>query len=225
MLHSLVDLLTCIDKKYHPKHDEFTVAAAFAGFDSVRNKYVILSFATGTKSIGVQQSACDINGNFLNDSHAEILARRALQRFMYKCWIMQQQNIVVLQDEDFPFTTSLKDSKRLKLKENWSIQMFISANPCGDSSIYEQRSDQNTIDKEYKSNHQFTGAKVFSTTVGIYPKLVKEDGCQTVGQLRFKPGRSDILPRNRSVSKSCTDKICKWIVTGLQGYDKLLNTR
>jgi hypothetical protein len=79
------------------------------------------------------------------------------------------------------------------------------------------------------SNIKYTGAKLpreslvdsIHSSVLLFPSQnlnwIRESGEQLRGQLRLKSGRSDIKAENRTKSKSCTDKICKWIYLGIQG--------
>ena len=56
---------------------EWTNLAAFLTYDG--NRLRVLSCSTGTRCIG--QSHLNKDGHRLHDSHAEILARRAFQRY------------------------------------------------------------------------------------------------------------------------------------------------
>lgn len=55
----------------------------------------------------------------------------------------------------------------------------------------------------------FTGAKIASQW--------EKEHVQALGRARSKPGRSDLPPSRRTLSLSCTDKVCRWILLGLQG--------
>ncbi|CAM9228644.1 unnamed protein product [Choristocarpus tenellus] len=55
-----------------------------------------------------------------------------------------------------------------------------------------------------------------ATAPGEVDAIFKEDE-QTLGVLRTKSGRSDIQSKARTTSMSCSDKIVKWTLLGLQG--------
>ena len=76
------------------------------------------------------------------------------------------------------------------------LHLYTSSPPCGDAAIF-AKDDGTTA---------FTGAKL--------PDWRREQD-QVLGATRLKPARSDAT--KRSLCLSCTDKLCKWAVTGLEG--------
>lgn len=77
------------------------------------------------------------------------------------------------------------------------LHMYTSSPPCGDASIY------TTVDGRVN----FTGAKLFDWR--------REEHEQLVAVPRLKPGRSDVTYRTTSLS--CTDKLIRWVLCGLEG--------
>lgn len=138
----------------------------------------MIALGTGTKCIG--RSKLTHSGNIVNDSHAEIIARRALLRFFYA-------EIQCLNDNN-GFQNSIFESEldgsggiKYKIRAGWKLHLYISQLPCGDASLC------------------------------LVPSSI--EGCsELIGLVQRKPGRGDT-----TLSVSCSDKIARWNVVGVQG--------
>ena len=89
---------------------------------------LVVCVTTGSKCIS--GSHLSMEGETINDCHAEILARRCLVNYIY-----DQLDLFV---EDAPrsiFETSA-GSQLLKLKDNILFHLYISSAPCGDARIF-----------------------------------------------------------------------------------------
>ncbi|XP_038610057.1 tRNA-specific adenosine deaminase 1 isoform X2 [Tachyglossus aculeatus] len=86
----------------------------------------VVAMGTGTKCIG--QSKMRKDGDILNDSHAEVIAKRSFQRYL-----LHQLKAATLR-QDSIFIPGTKVGK-WKLKPDLSFVFFSSHTPCGDASI------------------------------------------------------------------------------------------
>ncbi|CAI5711698.1 unnamed protein product [Peronospora effusa] len=192
------------------------------------NTFRVLTAATGNKCLGRRDLNAD--GFVVNDCHAEVLARRALLRYLYIEALLWKENKSESNEQSiFEYHST---SRRLVLKPQHSLHLFISEAPCGDAAIYELRQEVvnqlvqqrragcNSTDDETenhvpsRSELRVTGAKRPRHRDTLLPD---NRFTQTVGVARVKSGRSDLPLDKQTLSMSCSDKLAKWNALGLQG--------
>ncbi|XP_075440036.1 tRNA-specific adenosine deaminase 1 isoform X2 [Ascaphus truei] len=109
---------------------EWTLMAAVIQVESVHEKEEIkkvVAMGTGTKCIG--QSKLRKTGDVVQDSHAEIIAKRSFQRYL-----LHQLSLAVSKTRDCVFLPGT-DTGKWMLKPEISFVFFTSHTPCGDASI------------------------------------------------------------------------------------------
>ena len=218
---------------------EWTVFAAVVASDSTERCWVVSS-ATGTKCTAVRPNHWD-SSSVLHDSHAEVLARRGLVRVLWK----EIENLSSYTTQDLEKRTAdIQDSSNrstsrettkdmllerieddppsYSLREGVDLHLYISDSPCGDASIYELDTSSNAEGCE-----QFTGAKLIRSAnlpenynhlqQITDSQVFRETSTQFHGMLRTKSGRSNLQSTKRSTSMSCSDKLVRWSIFGLQG--------
>ncbi|XP_063377182.1 tRNA-specific adenosine deaminase 1 [Cydia fagiglandana] len=215
---SCVKLYNELPKTGKPVDAEWTVLSCIIQYDNRTEEFEIVSLGTGSKCIGASKMSA--TGDILNDSHAEVFARRGFLIYLYENMehaLNSKQSIFNLKNGLF------------EVKENIKFIFYSSQLPCGDASILpkvgeeEQYGDvlqsmkkqamEDICDVEYKkakSDIHRTGAKCLPDS----EQDSKQPGASyhLLGQVRTKPGRGD-----RTLSVSCSDKMARWIHVGIQG--------
>ena len=162
----------------------------------------VIALTTGTKVLGGEFLSCD--GKAVNDSHAEIQIRRCIIRFLYgQLKAFGDNKHCVLEKKDGMF----------KLKDEFTLHLYINTAPCGDSRIFspKQEGDQaQVIDSDSHPNRVNRGqlrTKIESGE-GTIPIMSPEDALMTW---------DGILAGQRLRTMSCSDKLCRTNVLGIQG--------
>ncbi len=108
---------------------EWTIIAAIVKQNESKGNenLEVVSMGTGSKCIGQNKLSSD--GDLLNDSHAEIMARRGFLRYLY-----HQVEIVAAGKESSVLIRDPSSNKFLQ-KTEVSFIFFSSHTPCGDASI------------------------------------------------------------------------------------------
>ncbi|XP_026283516.1 tRNA-specific adenosine deaminase 1 [Frankliniella occidentalis] len=88
----------------------------------------VVALGTGTKCIG--QSKLSKSGDIVNDSHAEVIARRAFLRYLY------HQVCLALRGDESSIFHFKCECGHLCLKTGISFHFYSSHTPCGDASIF-----------------------------------------------------------------------------------------
>ncbi|KAL9234462.1 hypothetical protein vseg_009333 [Gypsophila vaccaria] len=204
-----------LPKKGKPQASEVSVLSAFL-LSSPSLELEVVALGTGTKCL--PRSLRSPHGDVVNDSHAEITARRALLRFIYS-QIQLHRNMTykvgaggeVVNATHLPmyFVSDESSHGRYKLKEGWNLHLYISQLPCGDASLslppslrsisFGQEVSTNSI--HYTEEQPSEGS------------MKNNDQCSRfTSSVQRKPGRG-----TTTSSVSCSDKIARWNVAGVQG--------
>jgi double stranded RNA-specific editase B len=113
----------------------------------------VISVTTGTKCIGGDRLT--LNGQSLNDCHAEIIARRCLMRYCY-----QQLKLLIEDNNQESIFEKIPDSDRFRLKPSVAFHLYISTSPCGDGRLFapqEAGSEQLSSTTSQDPNNKQTG--------------------------------------------------------------------
>ena len=78
----VIDTFEKLPNKCKPQRNEWTCLAAIVASSNINNELEILTIASGNKCLGGSKM-CP-NGTVVNDSHAEVLARRAFKLLLWK---------------------------------------------------------------------------------------------------------------------------------------------
>jgi hypothetical protein len=208
---------TCSDlvlKKYNQLHSTAKKTDIVAGFFLREEKDIqngtgrLLALGSGTSIAG--GDAYSLLGNTVHDCHAEIIARRGLLRWLYGQLDKADKGendtyaIVCENQGDDP---SIGRSYTLKPFQLW---LYISQAPCGDGAVFSRpdiKHNKTTITQPKTAN-------LFRMEMEAGRGSIPRSGETITGhEVTF-----DGLQRgDRALCHSCSDKIAKWNILGVQG--------
>ncbi|XP_038105531.1 double-stranded RNA-specific editase Adar isoform X3 [Culex quinquefasciatus] len=195
----------------------------------------VIALATGTKCVSGEHMS--VTGSVINDSHAEIIARRGLLDFFYTQLDQHckqaaaaaaastnngnNNNTVAQQNgkngeqpeaaepEPSIFVRPTDGSSKLyRLKDGIYFHLYINTAPCGDARVFSPHENDN-MDVDKHPNRKARGQLRTKVESGEGTIPVKSsEGIQTW---------DGVLQGQRLLTMSCSDKISRWNVLGLQG--------
>ena len=186
------------------------VIACFIMEDKDTGQADTVSFGSGTRCIAGDMIS--MNGDVVNDSHAEVVARRGLLRFLYQ---ELQAFYSEKSDEVETIFEALPDDQNglLKVKDSIKFHLYISTAPCGDGAQF-SRTDFKNRDPPLDHSHCPT---MSGKQQGILrTKMEGGEGTIPIGDASVQTW-DGIMQGGRLRTMSCSDKIARWNVLGLQG--------
>lgn len=162
---------------------------------------IVVSLATGTKCVNGGNICC--NGSVLNDSHAEIIARRGLMKFLYTqlrwhCMPDMAHNSIFQRNPNGLQTP-------YSLKDNIHFHLYINTAPCGDARIFQFNLN--------KSQNFFNSGQYGQ----LRTKVEGGMGTTPVGSRYYPQTWDGVVLGEPLLTMSCSDKIARWNVVGIQG--------
>lgn len=128
-----------------------TVLATFVLFDQSHDEFHVVALGVGTKFMSAADIAADRKGLCVRDSHAEVLARRALRRFFLLQLLRLLQWRPTATDNCATgaiearlaerscllpqFLELVPEKQHVRLKAQYRLHMYSSAQPCGNAVI------------------------------------------------------------------------------------------
>ncbi|XP_036198362.1 double-stranded RNA-specific editase B2 [Myotis myotis] len=186
----------------HARHRALAGIVMTKGLDVRQAQVVVLS--SGTKCISGEYISDQ--GLVVNDCHAETVARRALLHFLYA----QLELHLSKRREDWESSIfmRLKDGG-YRLRDNTLFHLYVSTSPCGDARLH----------SPYEITKDLTSSKhiVRKFRGHLRTKIESGEGTVPVRGPSSVQTWDGILLGEQLITMSCTDKIARWNVLGLQG--------
>ncbi|XP_072250320.1 double-stranded RNA-specific adenosine deaminase [Leuresthes tenuis] len=163
----------------------------------------VVSLGTGNRCVKGEELS--LKGDTVNDCHAEIISRRGFIRFLYNELLKHYDGT-----DDSIFEPA--EENKLQIKSDITFHLYISTAPCGDGALFDKSCSEAGDEVE---GHQplFENAKQGK----LRTKVENGEGTIPVESSAIVPTWDGIQHGERLRTMSCSDKILRWNVLGLQG--------
>ncbi|XP_053857199.1 double-stranded RNA-specific adenosine deaminase [Vidua macroura] len=170
---------------------------------------VVVSIGTGNRCVKGEELS--LKGETVNDCHAEIISRRGFVRFLYS-ELMKYDPSNPSSTEESIFEQA--GGKKLKIKSSVTFHLYISTAPCGDGALFDKScSDQANEVGQPQHQPLFENPKQGK----LRTKVENGEGTIPVESSDIVPTWDGIQHGERLRTMSCSDKILRWNILGLQG--------
>nr|DBA13881.1 TPA: hypothetical protein GDO54_004907 [Pyxicephalus adspersus] len=165
----------------------------------------VVSIGTGNRCVKGEELS--LRGETVNDCHAEIIARRGFIRFLY--------DQLMKYNPDTPENNIFEESEELlRIRPSVTFHLYISTAPCGDGALFDKScSDQPCPEGEKQHYPLFENPKQGK----LRTKVENGEGTIPVESSDIVPTWDGIQHGERLRTMSCSDKILRWNVLGMQG--------
>ncbi|KAM6106436.1 double-stranded RNA-specific adenosine deaminase [Pterocles gutturalis] len=169
----------------------------------------VVSIGTGNRCVKGEELS--LKGETVNDCHAEIISRRGFVRFLYS-ELMKYDPSSPSSAEESIFEPA--GGKKLRVKSGITFHLYISTAPCGDGALFDKScSDQAGATGPAQHQPLFENPKQGK----LRTKVENGEGTIPVESSDIVPTWDGIQHGERLRTMSCSDKILRWNVLGLQG--------
>uniref|UniRef100_A0A8C5TUY3 Adenosine deaminase RNA specific n=1 Tax=Malurus cyaneus samueli TaxID=2593467 RepID=A0A8C5TUY3_9PASS len=169
----------------------------------------VVSLGTGNRCVKGEELS--LKGETVNDCHAEIIARRGFVRFLYS-ELMKYDPSNPSSAEESIFEQA--GGEKLRIKSSITFHLYVSTAPCGDGALFDKScSDQANEMGQPQHQPLFENPKQGK----LRTKVENGEGTIPVESSDIVPTWDGIQHGERLRTMSCSDKILRWNVLGLQG--------
>uniref|UniRef100_A0A672QRW1 Double-stranded RNA-specific adenosine deaminase-like n=1 Tax=Sinocyclocheilus grahami TaxID=75366 RepID=A0A672QRW1_SINGR len=165
----------------------------------------VVSLGTGNRCVKAEELS--LRGDTVNDCHAEIISRRGFIRFLYgelmKHWESPGDETIF----------EVADDGKLKIKSDITFHLYISTAPCGDGALFDKSCSEAAELNGSQHMPLFENVKQGK----LRTKVENGEGTIPVESSDIVPTWDGIQHGERLRTMSCSDKILRWNVLGLQG--------
>ncbi|NWV70712.1 DSRAD deaminase, partial [Malurus elegans] len=169
----------------------------------------VVSLGTGNRCVKGEELS--LKGETVNDCHAEIISRRGFVRFLYS-ELMKYDPSNPSSAEESIFEQA--GGEKLKIKSSITFHLYVSTAPCGDGALFDKScSDQANEMGQPQHQPLFENPKQGK----LRTKVENGEGTIPVESSDIVPTWDGIQHGERLRTMSCSDKILRWNILGLQG--------
>ncbi|XP_053623210.1 double-stranded RNA-specific editase 1 isoform X2 [Plodia interpunctella] len=166
----------------------------------------VIAVTTGTKCVSGEHMS--VRGRALNDCHAEVAARRCLQRYLYS------QLMMYASAADPRVSIPESDVEPLpgggyQLKPERQLHLYVSTAPCGDGRIF---SPHEKYEPEPDRHPNRLARGQLRTKIESGEGTIPVKNCNNIVQTW-----DGVMQGERLLTMSCSDKVARWMVSGAQG--------